>query len=104
MDWLLANATYRGAGNFVVWEYNYPWPPYNLESGWTGSLNQATIIKALSFAYLYSKDLKYIEMINKSLNAFEVDVKNGGLRITRERRRNRLCLVPRVCKRKSLMY
>lgn len=83
-DWLLANAIYKGGGTFVVWEYNYPWPPYNLKSGWTGSLNQATIIKALSFAYLYSKDLKYIEMINKSLNAFEVDVKNGGLRITRE--------------------
>ncbi|KYC56719.1 MAG: hypothetical protein APG08_00675 [Candidatus Methanofastidiosum methylothiophilum] len=61
-DWLLANAIYKGGGTFVVWEYNYPWPPYNLKSGWTGSLNQATIIKALSFAYLYSKDLKYIEM------------------------------------------
>jgi len=83
-DWLLENATYRDNGNFVVWVYDYPWPPYELKSGWTGSLNQATIIKALSFAYLYSKEEKYKNMIDKSLNAFEVDVKEGGLKIIRQ--------------------
>lgn len=83
-DWLLENANYRDNGNFVVWVYDYPWPPYDLKPGWTGSLNQATIIKALSYAYLYSKEEKYKEMIDKSLNAFEVDVKEGGLKIIRE--------------------
>ena len=83
-DWLLENATYRDNGNFVVWVYDYPWPPYNLNSGWTGSLNQATIIKALTFAYLYSGDHKYTDMIEKSLNAFDVEVKDGGLKILRE--------------------
>lgn len=83
-DWLLENATYRDNGNFVVWVYDYPWPPYDLKPGWTGSLNQATIIKALSFAYLYSKDEKYKNMIDKSLNAFEVEVKDGGLKMIRE--------------------
>ncbi len=83
-DWLIENATYRGDSAFVVWTYDYQWPPYGLKEGWTGSLNQATIIKALSFAYLYSKDEKYKQMIDKSLNAFEVDIKDGGLRIIRE--------------------
>jgi len=83
-DWLLENATYEDKGNFVVWVYDYPWPPYDLKPGWTGSLNQATIIKALSFAYLYSKDEKYKNMIDKSLNAFEVEVKEGGLKMIRE--------------------
>ena len=83
-DWLLENATYSNNGNFVVWTYSYPWPPYDLKPGWTGSLNQATIIKALSFAYLYSKDEKYKNMIDKSLNAFEVEVKDGGLKMIRE--------------------
>ena len=83
-DWLMENAEYRGNGTFVVWTYDYPWPPYDLKEGWTGSLNQATIIKALSFAHLYSKDEKYKQMIDKSLNAFEVEVKDGGLRMIRE--------------------
>lgn len=83
-DWLLENVTYRDNGNFVVWLYDYPWPPYDLKSGWTGSLNQATIIKALSFAYLYSKDDKYKNMVDKSLNAFDVEVKEGGLKMIRE--------------------
>ena len=83
-DWLLENATYRDNGNFVVWVYEYPWPPYDLKPGWTGSLNQATIIKALTFAYLYSGDHKYTNMIEKSLNAFDVEVKDGGLKILRE--------------------
>ncbi len=83
-DWLMEHADYRGDSTFVVWTYDYQWPPYDLKEGWTGSLNQATIIKALSFAYLYSKDEKYKQMIDKSLNAFEIDIKDGGLRILRE--------------------
>lgn len=83
-DWLLEHATYRDNGNFVVWVYDYPWPSYDLKPGWTGSLNQATIIKALTFAYLYSGDNKYTDMIGKSLNAFDVEVKDGGLKILRE--------------------
>jgi len=83
-DWLLDNAKSRNDGNFVVWEYSYPWPSYDLKPGWTGSLNQATIIKALTFAHLYSGDKKYTEMIGKALNAFDVEVKDGGLKVLRE--------------------
>lgn len=80
-DWLLDNATHRD--DFVVWSYDYAWPPYDLKSGWTGSLNQAAIMKALSFAYLYSRDEKYKFILDKTLNAFEVDIGEGGLKIIR---------------------
>ncbi|MDI6655521.1 MAG: D-glucuronyl C5-epimerase family protein [Candidatus Hydrothermarchaeota archaeon] len=81
-EWLISNATSHG--NFVVWEYSYEWPPYNLSRGWTGSLAQAGCLKAIMLAYQATGDKRYLEFAEKALAAFEVEVSQGGLLVLRK--------------------
>jgi hypothetical protein len=82
-DYLISTATPSENGKFVVWENNFEWPPYKLSKGWIGSLSQAGCIKALMLAYLATEEEGYREVTEMALEAFYVDVSEGGLRILR---------------------
>lgn len=82
-DFLISNATSRGNGTFLVWEYPFPWKSYNLTIGWTGSLSQGGALKALMLAYKVTGGEKYKIAGDMALKAFDVDVRDGGLKIAR---------------------
>jgi hypothetical protein len=83
VEYLISTSTERDNGNFIVWENNFEWPVYNLSSGWIGALSQAGCLKALMLAYQATGEKKYKDFSEKAINAFEVDVSDGGLKITR---------------------
>ncbi|NOZ76822.1 MAG: hypothetical protein GXO65_03925, partial [Euryarchaeota archaeon] len=82
VDYLLNTSVDRG--EFLVWEYPFPWPGYGLEEGWRGSLCQAGILKALMLAYMHTGDERYRRAAEKTLHAFSVPVEEGGLLEMRE--------------------
>ncbi|MFQ5800118.1 MAG: D-glucuronyl C5-epimerase family protein [Candidatus Hydrothermarchaeales archaeon] len=83
-EYLISTSTMRGDNDFVVWENNFVWPPYNLSKGWIGALSQAGCIKALMLAYDATGGEKYKEFADMAVTAFEVDVSEGGLMVTRK--------------------
>lgn len=84
VDYLILTATPRGGGDFIVWENNFVWPVYDLPPGWIGSLSQAGSMKAILLAYDATGEPRYLEWAQKALNAFQMDVSKGGLRMNRE--------------------
>ncbi len=82
VDYLLNTSVDKG--DYLIWEYSFPWPPYNLERGWRGSLCQAGILKALMLAYKHTGEEKYRDAAEKTLKAFSVPVERGGLLELRE--------------------
>jgi hypothetical protein len=82
-EYLISVSSERGNGRFVVWENNFEWPVYELPNGWIGALSQAGCIKALMLAYQATGDERYNEFSEKAIEAFEVDVSEGGLRTAR---------------------
>ncbi|NOZ58548.1 MAG: hypothetical protein GXO66_03080 [Euryarchaeota archaeon] len=82
VDYLLSTAVDRG--EYLIWEYPFPWPPYDLEEGWRGSLCQAGILKALMLAYMHTGEERYRQASEKVLRAFSVPVEEGGLLKLRE--------------------
>jgi hypothetical protein len=81
VDYLLDTATDRG--DYMIWEYPFPWPGYNLEEGWRGSLCQAGILKALMLAYKHTGEERYGRAAEKTLHGFSVPVEEGGLSMQR---------------------
>ena len=77
VDYLLNTSVDRG--EYLVWEYPFPWPPYGLEAGWRGSLCQAGVLKALMLAYKHTGEERYRIASEKVLRAFSVPVERGGL-------------------------
>jgi len=83
VDFLLSRAEPLDDGA-LIWRNQFPWKSYRLEAGWAGSLMQAGIIKALMLAYLHTGNQSYLEHAERALRAFEVDVRRGGLRASRQ--------------------
>ena len=79
-NFLLNNSTPEAGGEFLVIKYDFPWPPYNLKTGWRGALCQAGVLKALLLAYENTGETKYLEAGNRVLKAFEVSVDKGGFK------------------------
>ncbi len=77
VDYLLNISVDRG--EYIVWEYSFPWPPYGLKKGWRSSLCQAGVLKALMLAYKHTGDDRYKQAAEKALRAFSVPVEKGGL-------------------------
>lgn len=69
-------------GSFV-WKNYFEFPTYGLKKGWSGSLIQAGVIKALILAHKYTKDERYLHYARKALKAFELPVEKGGLLVRR---------------------
>jgi len=83
-EYLISNSASRNNNTFIVWENNFPWPVYDLPAGWIGALSQAGCLKSLLLAYKATGEERYLEYGDKALQAFTVDVSQGGLLIIRE--------------------
>ncbi len=66
---------------YGVWEHNFPYPYgiYELEVPWRSGMSQGFGISALNKAYEITSDVSYLEHAKYALNAFFIDVKNGGV-------------------------
>ena len=66
---------------YGVWEYHfrYPYGIYKIEPPWRSAMAQGEGITALNRAYGVTGDVSYLEYAKYALNAFFVDVKNGGV-------------------------
>ena len=76
-DLLVENAVQYD--NYTLWQYNFPWPEYNMTSPWTSAMAQGEGIQVLIRAYNITKDEKYLNSARLALNSFYVDVKDGGI-------------------------
>lgn len=80
-DWLVDNIKFKKLGKieFGVWEYSFPWKIYNLSPPWVSGMAQAVGIQILVRAYKITGNNIYLNPAKKALNAFFVEVKDGGL-------------------------
>lgn len=69
-----SNITY-----YLILDYNFPWPPYNLSEPWRSSMAQAQALEVLVRAYELTHEIKYLNTAKKILNSFFVEVKDGGV-------------------------
>lgn len=77
-DWLVNTASVKS--NFSVWEYNYTSYAYrDIPLPYVSGMAQGLGINALALAYTTTGDKKYITAANQALNAFFIDVGNGGV-------------------------
>jgi len=80
-DWLKNNlrmATYEGFA-FGVWQYHFYWANYELKPPWRSGMAQGAGLDVLNKAYEITRDPSYLNSAKLALNAFLVDVKNGGV-------------------------
>jgi len=76
-NWILENGVKNDDSVFL--EYNFPWPQYNLKKPWRSGMAQGQALKALGKAFEVSKENKYLNFAKLLLNAFYVEVKDGGI-------------------------
>ena len=76
-NWILENGVKNNDSVFL--EYNFPWPKYNLEKPWRSGMAQGQSIQALVKAHEVSKETKYLNFAKLLLNAFYIEVKDGGV-------------------------
>ena len=77
-EWLLNN--YEDNGNYIVWKANYERPDLGLKPGWVSGLYQGRALKALCMLWERTQNRKLLDTINKGVNAFEVDIEDGGFK------------------------
>jgi heparosan-N-sulfate-glucuronate 5-epimerase len=76
-DWLVNNAVPKG--NYSIFEYKFPWPPFHLKPLWHDGMAQGRAIQVLIKAHEITGDEKYLDSAKLLLNSFFVEVKNGGV-------------------------
>jgi len=75
-DWLVNNAVRYN--NYTIWEYNFPWT-YNMSPPWRSGMAQGQGVQALTKAYNLTGNEKYLKAAKTALNAFYIEVKDGGV-------------------------
>ena len=75
-EWLLQNAKQRG--NFSVWEYTFDWPSFNCTNPWVSAMAQGQGLSVLIRAYYLTKNVSYLDIANKTVLSFKVDMREGG--------------------------
>lgn len=76
-DWLISYS--KNYGNYSIFEYDFVWPTYDLPLNWTDGMAQGQAIQVLIKAHELSNDQKYLDEANLLLNAFFVDINDGGV-------------------------
>jgi hypothetical protein len=79
-NWLLNNAVAR-EGGFMVWPYQFEYKFYGMKPPWVSALAQGLGVQTLGYAWKLTGDEKYLEVAERALGSFLVDVDNGGVRI-----------------------
>lgn len=80
-DWLVENLKIRNREGiaFGVWEYQNEKPVYRLSPPWVSALAQGFGIQVLARAHKITGEEKYMETAKNAVNAFFVEVKDGGV-------------------------
>jgi hypothetical protein len=76
-NWLASNAISHG--NYSIFEYKFPWPPYASQPPWHSAMAQAQALQPLIKAYKITGNERYLETANLLLNTLFIEVKNGGV-------------------------
>ena len=76
-DWLVQNAVSKG--NYSVLHYNFPYLPYGMQPPWQSGLAQGRALDVLTKAHQITGNKTYIDAAKSILNAFFVEVKDGGV-------------------------
>lgn len=76
-DWLLSSAQKKD--NYLIFEYDFPWPPYDLPPNWHDAMAQSRAIHVLLKTHEVTSEQKYLDGAKLLLNAFFVEVKDGGV-------------------------
>jgi heparosan-N-sulfate-glucuronate 5-epimerase len=76
-NWLVDNAASKG--NYSLLEFQFFWPTYNVESPWRSGMAQGRALEVLIKAHEITGDKKYLDTAKMLLNAFFVEVKDGGV-------------------------
>jgi len=76
-NWLVNTAVSHG--NYSILAYHFPWAPYNLKPPWQSAMAQGRALQVLIRAHHITGDEKYLDTAKKLLNAFFVEVKDGGV-------------------------
>ncbi len=60
-------------------QYNFPKPDYNLNSKWYSALANGQALQVLIKAHETTQDIRYLIAAKSLLNAFFIEVKDGGI-------------------------
>ena len=77
VNWLVDNAVNKGY--YSLLQYNFPFPIYNLEPPWFSALANGFALQVLIKAHEMTQDLKYLTAAKSLLNAFFIEVEDGGI-------------------------
>ena len=76
-NWLIDNAVNKGY--YSLLQYNFPWPIYKFEQPWFSAMANGLALQVLIKAHELTQDLKYLIAAKSLLNAFFIEVKDGGI-------------------------
>ena len=81
IQWLMDNLKFyvHDELKYGIWEENFPVPYYRLTAPWRCGMAQGYGITALAKAYELTGNISYLEYAKYALNAFFVEVRNGGV-------------------------
>ena len=77
VDWLIENA--HNKGNYSIFEYDFPYPIYDMPTSWHDGMAQGRAIEVLIRAHNITNNQKYLDESKLLLNAFFVDVQDDGV-------------------------
>jgi hypothetical protein len=78
-NWLKDNAKTYSNYSIFNHEFAVPYPPYAIHPPWRSGMAQGLAVDVLAKAYNLTKDMQYLDAAKKLLNAFYIDVRNGGV-------------------------
>jgi len=76
-DWLLDHGVRRG--DALVWEYDFDL--HTIKAPWISGMAQGHAVQVLIRAHSLTRDEKYLRAAEQALEAFFVDIPDGGVRI-----------------------
>ena len=77
VDWIVENSIKKN--NYSLLGYNFSFPRYNLRPIWFSAMANGLALEILINAYDMTQDLKYLKSAKNILNAFFVNVEEGGI-------------------------
>jgi len=81
-DWLVENLK-KNSNHVYVWNHTFNWVyKQNLISPWYSGLAQGQGLSVLVRAYNETKEIKYMDAINKVIDSFNTSINNGGVTFT----------------------
>ena len=77
VNWLVNNAVQKE--KYALLPYNFPLPIYNLKAPWYSAMANGQALQVLIKAHEMTQDLRYLIAAKSLLNAFFIEVKDGGI-------------------------